>query len=65
MALQTEREIERWRDADVPLVLVQPYHRQQATFDIAGVVGYVEEGYRATIRAFADVDPVFIETTRA
>ncbi len=56
MAKQTEREIERWSDADVPLIVVEPYHRQQATFDVAGAVGYVEEGYRATMRAFANVD---------
>lgn len=56
MAKQTEREIARWSDADVPLIVVEPYHRQQATFDVAGAVRYLEEGYRATMRAFTNAD---------
>ena len=56
MATQTEREVARWSDADVPLLVVEPYHQQQATFDVAGAVGYLEEGYRATMRAFANAD---------
>ncbi len=60
MARQTEREIARWVDADVPLLLVEPYHRQRSTFDVSGAVAYVEEGYRAAIRAFAKAQPPLI-----
>ncbi len=54
MAKQTEREIARWKSAAIPLILVQPIHAQRATFDVGAAIGYVEEGYRATMRAMGD-----------
>jgi NTE family protein len=48
MAVQTEREIQRWSDAETPFVLVRPRRNAHATFALADVVSYVEEGYRAT-----------------
>jgi hypothetical protein len=56
MAVQTEREIARWRDAPVPLVLVRPRRRSHATFAVADIVSYVEEGSRATTRELQAVD---------
>ncbi|UCD23226.1 MAG: patatin-like phospholipase family protein [Gemmatimonadota bacterium] len=51
MAAQAEEAIARWRSNKMPLVLITPTHRQQATFAVGSVVTYVEEGYRAAIRA--------------
>ena len=54
MGSQTEREVARWRDGPVPLILVEPYRHHGATFDMSGAVRYVEEGYRAAVRAMRD-----------
>ncbi len=51
MAAQTDAEIGRWRDAKIPLVLVEPVVDQAATFAIGKAVAYVEEGYRAAVAA--------------
>ena len=53
MAVQTEAEIARWQDADTPLLLVRPRRQSRATFAMADVVSYVEEGFRATTKAIA------------
>lgn len=54
MGSQTEREVARWRDGPVPVILVEPYRHHAATFDVSGAVRYVEEGYRAAVRAMRD-----------
>jgi len=54
MAVQTEREIARWQNADPPLVLVRPRRRTRATFAMTDIVSYVEEGYRSATRALVD-----------
>ncbi len=51
LASQAEEAIARCRKGPVPLVLVRPVRRQQATFDVEDMVSYVEEGYRAATRA--------------
>ncbi len=51
MAAQADEAVARWRSGRVPLVLVRPTRRQQATFAVDAVVTYIEEGYRAAIRA--------------
>ena len=51
MAAQTDAEIEHWRAAEVPLVLVEPVVDQAATFAMGKVVAYVEEGYRTAVAA--------------
>jgi NTE family protein len=51
MAAQVESEVALWRGRDTPLVLVRPKRQQQATFALDAVVTYVEEGYRAAVRA--------------
>jgi NTE family protein len=51
MAAQTEREIARWREGSVPLVLVEPSVERSATFDVGSVVRYVEDGYRVAVAA--------------
>ncbi|KPJ83338.1 MAG: hypothetical protein AMS18_17530 [Gemmatimonas sp. SG8_17] len=50
MAAQVEQEITRWRNRGVPLALVRPNRKRQATFALDSVVSYVEEGYRAASR---------------
>jgi NTE family protein len=51
MAAQTDAEISRWRNAAVPLILIEPEVHQAATFAIGKVVAYVEEGYRRAVEA--------------
>jgi len=51
MASQAEEAIARCRSGPVPLLLVRPIRRQNATFAVDDVVSYVEEGYRAAIGA--------------
>ena len=55
MAAQTEEVVARWlRDGADALVLAQPRIEGRATFATDGVVQYVEQGYRAAIRALGD-----------
>jgi len=58
MAGQAEAAIRRFKEGDVPLVLVQPRLEQQATFAVDSAVHYVELGYRAATRALHE----FLET---
>ena len=51
MAAQTDREIARWRDGSVPLVLVEPTVERGATFDVGSAVRYVEDGYTTAVSA--------------
>jgi NTE family protein len=51
MAAQVEAEVAMWQDREIPLVLVRPKRQQQATFALDAAVTYVEEGYRAAVRA--------------
>lgn len=53
MAVQTEEEIGRWKSARAELVLVQPHLGAPATFALANVVEFIEEGYRSACRALA------------
>lgn len=54
MAAQTAEVLERWRREPGPeLVLVLPEVRAETTFAVELVVPYVEEGYRAAVRALA------------
>lgn len=50
MAAQVEDTIARHRNGRVPVVLVRPLMRQQATFRVDAVADYVAEGYRAAVR---------------
>lgn len=50
MAVQAEREIAGW-DRRIPLVLARPQVEALATFRVDRSRHYVEEGYRAAIRA--------------
>ncbi len=54
MAAQTDVEIARWRDAAVPVVLVQPTVEQQATFAVEEVGRFVADGYAAGNRALEE-----------
>jgi len=51
MAAQVEAEVSMWQNRGIPLVLVRPKRQQQATFALDATVTYVEEGYRAAVRA--------------
>ncbi len=51
MAAQVDEAVERWKDRSIPLVLVEPPLERQATFALANIVRYVEEGYRTASRA--------------
>lgn len=51
MAAQTDREIARWRDKSVPLILVEPAVERGATFDVGSAVRYIEDGYRVAVIA--------------
>ncbi len=51
MATQIEEGIARCRRKHIPLVLVRPLREQDATFAVDAIVNFVEEGYRATLRA--------------
>lgn len=53
MAAQAEAELARW-DRRIPLVLVRPPMEGQATFRVDRARHYVEEGYRAAVRALED-----------
>jgi NTE family protein len=54
MAVQAEAALARWRrDERTELVLVLPRVRAETTFAVEMVVPYVEEGYRAAVRALA------------
>lgn len=53
MADQTERLLARWPEDDPRLVLVRPPIEGQSTFAVDKVIGYVEAGYRAAVRALA------------
>jgi NTE family protein len=54
MAIQIEQTIARWRDdPPVDCILVEPPVTRAGTFAIDRVIEYVEQGYRATIRALA------------
>lgn len=54
MADQAERTIARWRDsADPEVIVVRPPTIADTTFALDLAIPYVEEGYRATVRALA------------
>ncbi|MGD8726330.1 MAG: patatin-like phospholipase family protein [Gemmatimonadales bacterium] len=51
MAAQAEAAVARWQEGPVPLVVVEPPTETSATFAVADVPRYVEEGYRAAVAA--------------
>ena len=52
MAQQTALNLERWRHAGGPrLVVVRPVHERSATFALDRIARYVELGYRSTYQA--------------
>jgi NTE family protein len=54
MAAQTDAALARWRrEEDTELVLVLPRVMAETTFAVDMIVPYVEEGYRAAVRALA------------
>jgi NTE family protein len=54
MAAQTDAAIARWRrEEETELVLVLPRVFAETTFAVDMVVPYIEEGYRAAVRALA------------
>ncbi len=55
MGAQSDEVIARWsRDHADMFVLVQPLIEGRTTFTVDGVVGYVEEGYRAAHRSLSE-----------
>lgn len=53
MATQTDREIERARSRDMPLVLVEPSLPRESSFDLSSLEEFVERGYREAHRALS------------
>jgi NTE family protein len=52
MAGQIARTIQRWRESDMPLVLVEP-EVEQGTFGVGNAFAHVEAGYRTASRELA------------
>lgn len=58
MSVQIEETIRRWRcERPADWILVQPRVGGTATFAVQKIVQFVEEGYRATVRALQDREP--------